>query len=363
MLALTSPALLVVCALLSLAVPAALVLTWRRRPRGVAGGSLRFVVVLVSQALAITTAGLVANNTYGFYNSWTDLVGGRSAAAPGATPNTLVPRDGSQGRVVTLSVAQSGPVAAGASRTLTVLAWLPPQYDQAQYRGTRFPVTMMLPGQPGTPQGVMRQFDFARQATAAINQHLVAPFVAVIPPLMVAPPRDTECTDVPRGPQAETWLSTDVRNAAIAHLRVAKDPQAWSAMGWSTGGFCAAKLLLNRPALFHAAVGIGGYYAAETDKTTGSLFGRSAQVRDANSPLWLVTQHLRRLTHLLIVVSKQDKSSYSGKFYADSRSMIAATAGVPGVATIVLPAGGHNYRVYQPTLVQSLAWLGRTTGL
>jgi S-formylglutathione hydrolase FrmB len=363
MFALTSPVLLVILAVSALALPVALVVTWRRRPRGLLGGALRFVVVLVCQALAVTSVGLAANNAYGFYNSWADLTGGRAASSPGATPNTLVPKDGSQGRVVSLSVAQSGPVARGASRSLTVLAWLPPQYDQPQYRNTRFPVTMMLPGQPGTPQGVMRQFNFARQATTAIAQHAVAPFVAIIPPLMVAPPRDTECTDIPGGPQAETWLSTDVRNAAIQHLRVTAAQAGWSAMGWSTGGFCAAKLLLNRPNLFHAAVGIGGYYAAETDKTTGNLFGNSRKLRNANSPLWLVKQHPRRQTNLLVVVSQQDKSSYDGKFYADSKAMIAATAGVPGVATIVLPAGGHNYHVYQPTLVQSLAWLGRVSGL
>jgi hypothetical protein len=259
MFALTSPVLLITLALAALALPVALVLTWRRRPRGLPGAAMRFAVVLVCQALAVTSVGLAANNTYGFYNSWPDLLGGRAASSPGATPNTLLPKDGSQGRVVSLTVAQSGPVAPGASRRLTVLAWLPPQYDQPQYRSTRFPVLMMLPGQPGTPQGVMRQFDFARQAVTAIAQHAVAPFVAIIPPLMIAPPRDTECTNVPGGPQAETWLSTDVRSAAIQRLRVSADP-GWSVIGWSTGGFCAAKLLLNQPTLFHAAVGIGGYY-------------------------------------------------------------------------------------------------------
>lgn len=128
-------------------------------------------------------------------------------------------------------------------------------------------------------------------------------------------------------------------------------------------GFCAAKLLLRHPTLFAAAVGIGGYYDAETDPTTGNLFGGSQRLRNTNSPIWLVNNRLQRVTHLLIVVSRADHSSYDGKFYADSRAMIAATAGLAGVATILLPAGGHNYHVYQPTFPQALAWLGHTAGL
>lgn len=63
------------------------------------------------------------------------------------------------------------------------------------------------------------------------------------------------------------------------------------------------------------------------------------------------------------MVSKQDRDSYGGAFYADSKTMIAATAGIPGVSTILMPSGGHNYRVYAPTLPQALAWLGGAVGL
>lgn len=360
---LTSTSLLVLLAVLSLALPVALVLTWRRRPHGVLGGAARLVVVIICQALAVTSVGLAANNSFGFYNSWSDLLGTRAAASPAAATNRLVPADGSQGRIVSLSVPVSGPVPRGASRALTVLAWLPPQYGQPAYRHTRFPVTMMLPGQPGTPQGVFAQFGFAQAATAAIADHAVTPFVAVFPPLMIAPPRDTECTDVPGGPQAETWLSHDVRSHVLSSLRVSSDARRWSTMGWSTGGFCAAKLLLHHPSLFHAAVGFGAYFDSETDKTTGRLFGHSQALRNENSPLWLVQHRPLPTTNLLIVVSTQDRSSYDGVFYADSQAMIAATTGTPGVSTIVLDSGGHNYRVYQPTVPQALAWLGRTAGL
>lgn len=141
------------------------------------------------------------------------------------------------------------------------------------------------------------------------------------------------------------------------------DPQRWSLAGWSTGGFCAAKLLLHHRSLFRAVVGVGAYYDAETDKATGNLFGDSQQLRNAYSPLWLVQHQPRRTTHLLVVGSRTDRSSWSGKFSADSKAMIIATDGIPGVSTLVLSSGGHNYRVYQPTFPRVLSWLGRKAGL
>ena len=130
------------------------------------------------------------------------------------------------------------------------------------------------------------------------------------------------------------------------------------------GGFCAAKLLVRHPRLFHAAVGLGAYYDAETDRTTGDLFKRSMKLRNANSPIWLMQHAVRGVvTRLLIVVSQVDRASYNGYAYADSKQMIEATQGAPGVATLVLTQGGHNYRVYRTTLPQTFAWLGRNASL
>jgi S-formylglutathione hydrolase FrmB len=140
-------------------------------------------------------------------------------------------------------------------------------------------------------------------------------------------------------------------------------PDEWSAMGISTGGFCAAKLLVRHRDLFHAAVGFGAYYDAESDKGTGQLFGGSQTLRDQNSPEWLLSHGPAMATNLLIVASRKDRDSYEGVFYADAKKMIAQTAGIPGVSTIVLPSGGHSYQTYAPTLPEALGWLGRVAGL
>jgi enterochelin esterase-like enzyme len=361
---LTGPALVAVLAILAVGLPVLLVLTWRRRPHGVAGAALRLVAVLLSQVLAIAAAGAIANNTFGFYNSWDDLLGTQNQAPQAPAANGLVPADGSLGSVVALSVALPGVgYAAPVGKHASVLVWLPKEYDQPQFHDAKFPVVMMLPGQPGTPQGVFSQFDFGRQATAAIDQQRVKPFIAVIPPIMIDPPRDTECTDVPDGPQAETWLARDVRNAVLKHFRVSAAAGSWSAMGWSTGGFCAAKLMLRHRDLFNAAVGVGAYYDAETDHTTGDLFKGNADLRNQNSPIWMVGHARDQRTNLLIIASRFDHSSWDGLSYADSKRMVEETQGVPGVSTIVLRQGGHNFHVYRPTIPEAFAWLGENAGL
>jgi S-formylglutathione hydrolase FrmB len=49
--------------------------------------------------------------------------------------------------------------------------------------------------------------------------------------------------------------------------------------------------------------------------------------------------------------------------YADAQQAIAAASGIPGVNTIVLPSGGHNFSTYAPTMGPALAWLGKNAGL
>ncbi|WP_375426422.1 alpha/beta hydrolase [uncultured Friedmanniella sp.] len=364
---LTGPALVVLLLAAAVALPLVLVLVWRRRS-GVLTGALRWLVILLCQVLAVAGAVAAANDSFGFYNSWDDLLGRTAKGGQAPTANQLVPADGSQGRIVSLPVALGsgqgghGEHGSHAGERFRVLVWLPPQYDQPQFRSQRLPVTMMLPGQPGTPAGVFREFNFGGAATAAIAAGQVKPFVAVIPPIMIDPPRDTECTDVQGGPQAESWLDRDVRDAVVRHFRVSTSAHQWAVMGWSTGGFCAAKLVLRDADHFGAAVGLGGYYDSETDPTTGKLFGDSLWRREENSPLWLI-RHATGTTRLLIVSSQQDRDSWAGVHYADSGAMVAATRGMPGVATIVLPEGGHNYHVYRATLPQVFSWLGANAGL
>lgn len=340
-------------------VPLVLALTWRFGRRRLLGGLVRLVAVLLAQLAAVGAVAVGVNDHYVFYNTWADILGGGPEAANiRVSQNALVPQDGTMGKVVRMVV--TGRVS---GERHAVLVWLPPQYGQKAYAHVRFPVLMMLTTQPGSPSSVFAEFNFAHNAVAAINAHKVKPFVAVMPPIQIDPPRDTECTDVPHGPQAESWLTTDVREAVVKHFRVSPEGTNWSTAGLSTGGFCAAKLLLRHRTLFNAAASVGGYFDAETDRTTGDLFGHSVQLRNENSPLWLIEHSHGLPANLLIIVSRRDRYSWAGAFYANSAKMVAATAGYPGVATIILPSGGHSVTTYLPTFPATLGWLGRTANL
>jgi Putative esterase len=338
--------------------PIAVTLAWRRLPGRVAGTVLRIGMILSCQTVAVVAAGVALNRAFLFYDSWDELLGHQRGGDQVAVADAgqLVPSDGSQGRVSILTV--HGKVSGAVEQ---VLVWLPPDYDVGTASKTRFPVLMVLPGQPGTPAGIFKTLSLGSNTSQAIKSGQVKPFVAVIPPLSIAQPRDTECTDIPQGPQADSWLSTDVKEAVIKHFRVT--PGHWSTIGWSTGGFCASKMLLRHPTSFVAAVSIGGYFAAEEDHTTGNLFNHSRMLRNENSPLWLLRHTLSYPVRLLIITSKGDRESWDGVHYADAKRAIAVASGIPGVSTIVLPSGGHNFDVYAPTVEPALGWLGKNAGL
>jgi enterochelin esterase-like enzyme len=345
-LSLTGIPLLITAVLLAAAAAPLMAWWWRRTTKTCWRAALRpLAAVLVCQLLAISALFLWVNNMYGFYTSWPDLFGVRTEQAT-IQSNGLVQPGAGRAEVLTIPGRSAG----GHSRK--VLVWLPPEYEQPQFKTTAFPVLMVLPGQPSTPLVMFRHYDFGQVAATAINTGRVKPFIAVFPPLMTNPPRDTECTNIPRGPQAYTWISSTVPNAVRQHLRVRPGP--WSLAGWSTGAFCATKLLLSQPNNFQAAASFGGYFAPITDRTTGDLFHGNAAARRHNSPLWLYQQHGLHGRKLLLICGRQDKESWP-----PNRQMLAASRGDPGVSFLDFPTGGHNYRNYRRYLPDALLWLNR----
>jgi Putative esterase len=351
---LTSAPLLLLAIAVAVCAPLTLVYLWvrgrvpggRRSRLGV--GAVVLSLALVSQLAAVAVVGLAVNRRYDFYGGWADLLGKQSSASDVIRGNGGLDRG--RGRLEVL------PIDGRRSHTRSeMLVWLPPQYTEPAYRHRRFPVVEFLPGQPEQPAGVFRGFELVSSAQAAISSGRVPPFVLVVPPLMIRPPSDTECTNVPHGPQALTWLASDVPHAITSRLRVDPPGRHWSVMGWSTGGFCAAKLVYAYPRVFAAAVGLGGYYQPSTDRTWPNLFGGLPSVRRHNSPQWLYAHRSSGLTaRLLIVSSRQD-----GESWRSSAKMIAATRDNPHVSRVVVPSGGHNFGVYRPYVGPGLRWLTR----
>lgn len=357
--------LMVVLVALSVLAPIGLAVLWtrhrRRAPRTdhrslrrVSGVLTLAAAIIVCQATAIFTVGVVANHQYGFYSSWSDLLGISTAQNSSAEIITAQPLPPGQGTMKQMVVPGSR-----GNASQKVLVWLPPDYRRLTAQHHRLPVLLLLTGQPGSPRAVFHNFDFSNRATAAIQSRQVAPFVAVMPPITsTVPSRDTECVDVPGGVQPEWWLRHDVRSAVVKDFSVS--PSHWSVAGFSTGGYCAANLLIRHPHDFQSAVSIAGYFAPGWDKNTrGNPLKNRPDLDHGNSPLWIYQHRPPRHANLLIVMSKADTMAWRGKSYANGEQMARVAGRVPGTSLLVLPQGGHHYAIYSPTIPSVLTWMGQ----
>lgn len=347
---LLSHSLLILAAIAAVAVPIILVIfVWkvvRAHPQRLVVTASVLVVCVIAQCAAVAAIFLKVNDEYQFYTSFGDLLG---QVHQGGRIVTGLPTSPSAGRVELLNVDGK------ASHTKAqVLVWLPQQYDQAKYRTHRFPLVEFLPGQPNTPSSTFERFNLAQQASQLIDSGRVKPFVLVLPPLMIRPPYDTECTNVPHGPKAYSWLSTDVTKAISTKLRVTPPGRSWALMGWSTGGFCAAKLLLRDSGSYGAAVSLGGYYRPTTIGVYPHLLGKGKRSKHSNSPQYQMDHYGLHGRSILVVAGRQD-----GESWPSSAAFVKAARYFPGVSHTFFPMGGHNIQDYGAYVPQSLLWLHR----
>ena len=365
---------LVFCIGLAIVIPVALLILWRRAPRRSRRATAVFLVgVVLAQASAVTAVAVNVNRDYGFYPNWSSLWGTpvappvvplgtrqgvNAVRTPIRTPPLLsgAPASG-VGRYerITLKGAQSG-------ITDTVMTWLPPQYYDRRYATTRFPVVMVLGGGAGKQiPFIVDRLNFAATASKEIRSGRLAPFVAVFAETNVALPLWTECTDFPGGPQAFTWLNQDVRNWATSTLRVVSDGRRWSVMGWSTGGYCAAKLHLSEPTRFGAAASVEGYFNPEPDTNTGNLaqlLNQYPALAHQSSPTWLIENTPPSRVHLLVMSSSTDTQSYP-----QALEFLRREKNVPGVKPYLVNNMRHNTGVYKDVLVPVLDWLAAVADL
>lgn len=345
---LTGQPLLVLAIVVAALLPILAVFLWTRRRNEtahiawrIAAVAGRLGIVLLAQVAAMSAIFLYVNDDYGFYASWSDLLGIQSRAPQTISVTNLNP---GQGHLEVLPVKNSEGV------DDDVLVWLPPGYNEMGDK--KLPVVMFLPGQPSTASRTFNHFDFGTFATQEISSGKVKPFIGVFPPIMVSPPRDTECVDVPGGPQAETWLTTTVPQAVEAEYRAEPPGEHWAVLGFSTGALCAAKLVLRYPHEFKAGVAFAGEYEPYLDDTTGDLFQGDQQLRNENSSRWLYAKYGMRGSYLLMISSKQDLWAWR-----DTERMSSATTGDPNVALVTVPRGGHNFATYTAYVPTVLEWL------
>ena len=326
----------------------------------------------------VTTVLLVAAalNNYGyFYGSWSDLFGTSSAGAPSST--TISRALAAHGRTgAPLAVTRDAAVAGestwsapgqwrtkGRIESLTIygahsrlseqaLVYLPPQYFQAAFARSRFPAVEVFTGYPGTTSNLVRRMHYPDVLLKEISAGRSRPMVLVMLRPTVVPPRDTECTDVPAGPQTLTYFAEDVPRAISSSLRV--DPTGWGAMGDSTGGYCATKLAMTHSSVFPAAASLSGYYHTLRDGTTGDLWGGSAQVRELNDLEWLLRHQPAPPVSVYATIGA-DEHTHTG--LGDTKTFASLVRAPMSMTTVVLAGGGHNFKSWAQVMPAALDFL------
>ncbi|MGF1427838.1 alpha/beta hydrolase [Kitasatospora sp. LaBMicrA B282] len=378
---LTSSALVYVVALAAALTLLATLWLWprlaRQRPLPVLG---RLGLLTVTQTAVLTVCALSVNNTFGFYTSWQDLLSpdtSRLALAPaqsggkGGPPSgdTLVSPTDEGGLSGITDLPQGKPEEVGRVDSIRVngkatglsdqmFIYLPPEYFNPKYHRERFPVLLTLAGFPGPAAAWLTDLHAVQALWDLQRTGRMPPTVVVLARPTVAAPRNTECVNVPGGPQTETWFAKDVPAALRSAYRVSRSGTSWGVLGYSTGGSCALRLALRDPESYAAAAALHGEYQVTPDWSTGDLFGGNQQLAQGYDLGWRLHNEPVPKTSLLVVSTRTEDD------YAATQQFLATAAPVSEahpeltVDSLFLPDGGHTFDTWQRELPAALEWMG-----
>ncbi|HEX4790574.1 MAG TPA: alpha/beta hydrolase-fold protein [Actinospica sp.] len=379
--------LIVLLVLLVVAAFVGVVLLWRR----LAGRSKRHMLGRIgtlfgAQLMLVALLAAVCNDYFGFYSSWHDLLGFASQTlnqnqqqqdGQGDLAPTGNGRTGQSGRVL-LTVQSTGgltlpggttPDSTGETQSVTIygastglstqaIVYLPPQYFQPAFRSYQFPVAIVSSGYPGDLPALEDKLKYPYRLLTGINNRTDKPIVLVmtLPSPTSVNGVDTECTNVPGGPQVNTFWAQDIPQAVErAYPRVTKAASGWGAIGDSTGGDCAMKVTLMNSDRISVAVSLSGDYNAPQDITTGNLYG-DQQFRNLNNVMWRVENLPKPPVSLLLASSRSGENDYH-----DVLRFEKLTAGTPTrTSTLIRNEGGHNFSTWNAEIPPAMQWLSNT---
>ncbi|MFE9251147.1 alpha/beta hydrolase [Streptomyces sp. NPDC007088] len=379
---LTGRGILVTAALLTLVFFVGTLWVWPRLARTSWRSVLgRAGLLVTTQALLFAVVALAVNQTFGFYASWADLLGRERTPGVVVDQSAAPARPGASGAVdvsgrdAAVRVLGEDPVPGGggarsggrierveiagrASRIASpALVYLPPEYFQPRWRDYRFPAVTVLTGYPGTASALVTGLRYPQTLRAEVRAGRAGPMVLVMLRPTVAPPRDTECVDVPGGPAVETYFAKDLPRAVAGHYRVARPGEGWGAVGDSTGGYCALKLAVHHPGIYAAGAGLSAYYRAAEDPTTGDLFHGDASSRRRADLLRVLRESPPPRTSLLVSSSRHGEDNY-----AQTRELLGLVRPPTRVSSVILDSGGHNFTTWRREIPATLRWLSERLG-
>ncbi|MEV0188495.1 alpha/beta hydrolase [Kitasatospora purpeofusca] len=366
MLSLTGLPLQIVAAVLAVGVFAATMWLWPKfGGHGWKAWTGRIGAFLATQLAVLVAMGLIANGYFGFYSSWSDLLG------TNGKPGTVVDHQPNAAATLSVTGEKNMYSAQGSARDRSgviqevsvrgpqsglssdAYVYLPPQYFQPEYAQSRFPMALVLAGYPGSAEKLITLMQYPASALTAIEEKKLPPTVLVLMRPTLVGNRDTECMDVPGGPQVETFFTSDLPKALSAGYRIGTDPANRAVIGNSTGGYCALKFALRKPDAYRSAISLSGYYTAPIDETTGDLFAGNDRLKQENDLVWRLRNKPAEPVALLLATS-YDENNYEG-----TQAMVGAFKAPTQLSTITLDTGGHNFHTWTREIPPALEWLGK----
>ncbi|TYC73693.1 alpha/beta hydrolase-fold protein [Streptomyces sp. CB01881] len=377
---LTSDAL--VNSLLALGAAALLATLWlwprlaRQRPLPVIG---RIGLMTVTQVSVLAVMALSVNNSFGFYTSWDDLLnpGGAKLALTsnenhhGGAPASdgLIQPSNEGGMEGVTDLPKGPPEEVGKIESVQVsgketglsdqmFVYLPPEYFDPKLAMVRFPVLLAISGFPGTSLNLMKDLPVPQTSWELRKAGKMAPAIIVMARPTVAPPRNTECVDVPGGARTESWFAKDVPDALRATYRVSRSASSWGVLGFSTGGSCAMRLAMRYPEVFASGVGMhGDFKVAEDQFTGGSLFGGDKGLADQSDLNWRL-QHLPAPNLSLMVMNSRTEGGFPETLkFVELARRVSETNPQFKVESLYLDDGGHNFESWTRELPAALEWM------
>ncbi|MER8007208.1 alpha/beta hydrolase-fold protein [Streptomyces sp. NPDC094149] len=343
----------------------------------------RLCAIGVTQVTIVAAFACGVNSSYQFFGSWGELFGNVDTAPVGVTQAADQNGDGSVNGISSVhgSLVQpagneqlsrvsglpKGPAAAvGRVESVKIIGkrtgvvdpafvYLPPQYFQKAYHRMRFPVIVALSGYPGSIFNLAQHLRVSQTAGELQSKGQMQPTIMVMIRPTIAPPRDTECVDVPGGPQTETFLAKDLPEAVRSVYRAGHDASAWGVMGYSSGASCALQLTMRNPHVYTTAAALSPDYKVKDDPTTGNLFGsglgRQARV-DGHDLMWRLAHLPAPQVSVLVANSKHGE-----KGYAETQAFIRAVKAPMRVASILPENGSHNFPTWVREMPAALKWM------
>ncbi|MFF4701439.1 alpha/beta hydrolase [Streptomyces chattanoogensis] len=351
-----------------------------RGPRALLG---RLGAIVATQLTIVATLGLAVNANFEFYASWHELLGlyddapaavgkwgnGGTAGPVGDPSKGLVQASGPDGLDKVHGLPKGPPDQVGRVESVRIVGkrtrvvdgayvYLPPQYFQPQYARQRFPVVVALSGYPGGTFLLGQHLRLPQTAGGLIRTGRMQPTVIVMMRPTIAPPRDTQCVDVPGGPPAETFFARDVPDALKSHYRVGHDPGGWGVLGYSSGGSCALQLAMRHDRTYTAAAALSPDFKVSNDPTTGNLFGDGRdriRRRQEHDLMWRL-QHLPMpQVNVLVGTSRTGEKNYPA-----AREFLSAVRAPMTADSIVLDHGSHNFATWRRELPAALQWMSKS---